>query len=81
MEVMNRVRAIAADDLFALMETAAARCPAELFRPYRYRDPQRAGGERMAVLKAIDLAECIHCRAHGWPCDDHVPRASLGLAG
>jgi hypothetical protein len=58
------------------MLAAAAECPAELFRPYRYRDPARADEERMAVLRRIDLEECAGCRER-WPCADHQPRGPV----
>jgi hypothetical protein len=69
---------IGAAEIAELMGSAFALRPAELFRPYVYRDPSRADGERMAELKAIDLAECFRCRFSGWPCEEHRPR-ELGL--
>lgn len=73
---MTRVHVLRPAQIAALLEAAVARCPAELFRPYRYRDPERAGDERMAELKLIDLRECGFCRSEGWPCEEHQPGLS-----
>lgn len=43
-------------ELAGLLEAAMARCPAEMFVPYRYRDPARLTAARAAELAASDIA-------------------------
>ncbi len=53
---LGRMGVLTGRELAGLLEAAMARCPAEMFVPYRYRDPARLTAARAAELAASDIA-------------------------